>query len=84
MANINFKNLEECKEYVKEKLKETDYVTLIDVKDKISNYNDFIQYRSLLRNYLFNPSFNVTLNDWDSLMKEKLVFPPLSKLKTFL
>jgi hypothetical protein len=67
MEIINFKNLEECKQYVKEKLKETDYVTLIDVKDKISNYNDFIQYRSLLRDYLFNPSFNVTLNEPDPI-----------------
>jgi hypothetical protein len=67
MATINFKNLEECKEYVKEKLKETDYVTLIDVKDKIFNYNDFIQYRSLLRNYLFNPSFIVILNEPDPI-----------------
>ena len=64
---IEFKSLEECKEYVKEKLKETDYVTLIDVKDKISNYNDFIQYRSLLRYYLFNPSFNVNLNEPDPI-----------------
>jgi len=67
MAIINFKNLEECKEYVKEKLKETDYVTLIDVKDKISNYNDFIQYRSLLRNNFLNPSLNIYLDEPDPI-----------------
>jgi hypothetical protein len=67
MATINFKNLEECKEYVKEKLKETDYVTLIDVKDKISNYNDFIQYRSLLRNNFLNPSLNIYLVEPDPI-----------------
>ena len=67
MATINFKNLEECKEYVKEKLKETDYVTLIDVKDKISNYNDFIQYRSLLRNSFLNPSLNIYLDEPDPI-----------------
>jgi hypothetical protein len=63
MAIINFKNLEECKKYVKEKLEETDYVTLIDVKDKISNYEEFIQYRSLLRNSFLNPSLNIYLDE---------------------
>jgi hypothetical protein len=67
MSTINFKSLEECKEYVKEKLKETDYVTLIDVKDKISNYNDFIQYRSLLRNSFLNPSLNIYLDEPDPI-----------------
>jgi hypothetical protein len=67
MATINFKNLEECKEYVKEKLKETDYITLIDVKDKISNYNDFIQYRSLLRNSFLNPSLTIYLDEPDPI-----------------
>jgi hypothetical protein len=67
MAIINFKNLEECKEYVKEKLEETDYVTLIDVKDKISNYEEFIQYRSLLRNSFLNPSLNIYLNEPDPI-----------------
>jgi|LakMenE18May11ns_1017448.scaffolds.fasta_scaffold9627112_2 hypothetical protein len=62
-----FKNLEECKEYVKEKLKETDYVTLIDVKDKISNYDDFIKYRNTLRQYLFNPAFNFTIDEPDPI-----------------
>ena len=63
MAIINFKNLEECKEYVKEKLEETDYITLTDVKDKISNYEEFIQYRSLLRNSFLNPSLNIYLDE---------------------
>jgi hypothetical protein len=67
MTIINFKNLEECKEYVKEKLKETDYVTLIDVKDKISNYEEFIQYRSLLRNSFLNPSLNIYLDEPDPI-----------------
>ena len=67
MAIINFKNLEECKEYVKEKLKETDYVTLIDVKDKISNYEEFIQYRSLLSNSFLNPSLNIYLDEPDPI-----------------
>lgn len=62
---IKFQSIQECKEYVKEKLKESDYVTLIDVKDKISNYNDFILYRSILRNYLFNPALNIILNEPD-------------------
>ena len=46
---VEFQNLEECKKYVKEKLQETDYITLNDVKDKIYNYEEFIQYRSFLR-----------------------------------
>lgn len=62
---IKFQSTQECKEYVKKKLKESDYVTLIDVKDNISNYNDFILYRSTLRNYLFNPAFNIILNEPD-------------------
>jgi hypothetical protein len=67
MSTINFKNLEECKEYVKEKLKETDYVTLIDVKDKISNYDEFIQYRDSLRNVFLNPSLNIYLDEPDPI-----------------
>ena len=57
MTNINFNNLEECKLYVKEKLKETDYVTLEDVKNSISHYDEFIQYRKRLRYTLLNPTF---------------------------
>jgi hypothetical protein len=67
MAIINFENLEECKEYVKEKLEETDYITLTDVKDKISNYEEFIQYRSLLRNSFLNPSLNIYLDEPDPI-----------------
>jgi hypothetical protein len=67
MEIINFKNLEECKEYVKEKLEETDYITLTDVKDKISNYEEFIQYRSLLRNSFLNPSLNIYLDEPDPI-----------------
>lgn len=64
---VEFKNLDECKKYVKEKLEETDYVALVDVKDKISNYNDFIQYRSLLRNSFLNPSLNIYLDEPDPI-----------------
>lgn len=56
MNGIKFENLEQCKVYVKEKLKETDYVTLDDVKNIISNYEEFITYRKILRSVLLNPT----------------------------
>jgi hypothetical protein len=67
MAIIHFKNLEECKKYVKEKLEKTDYVTLIDVKDKLSNYDEFIQYRYSLRNSFLNPSLYLYITEPDPI-----------------
>jgi hypothetical protein len=61
MINLTFKNFEECKEYMKSLLEQTDYICLADVKDDLVNYQDLIIYRSSLRNYFFNPILNVSL-----------------------
>jgi hypothetical protein len=66
---VEFQNLEECKKYVKEKLQETDYVTLNDVKDKIYNYEEFIQYRSFLRKSFLNPSLYLYLTEPDPIWR---------------
>jgi hypothetical protein len=61
MINLTFKNFEECKEYMKSLLEQTDYICLADVKDDLVNYQDLITYRSSLRSYFFNPVLNVSL-----------------------
>ena len=61
MINKTFNSFEEGKEYVKNLLEKTDYVCLVDVKEQLLNYQDFFNYRFMLRNYIIKPSFSIIL-----------------------
>jgi len=39
----------------KEQLKESDWIGLIDVREKLSNLNDWDTYRASLRDFIINP-----------------------------
>jgi hypothetical protein len=51
---ITFFNLEEMKEYARQQLEKTDYAVLPDVK--IANKNEFIVYRSVIRQLIIDPN----------------------------
>jgi hypothetical protein len=50
---IKFYTLEEVKAYAKKLLEETDYAVLSDVN--LTNKNDFINYRNIIRLIYLNP-----------------------------
>jgi len=56
-----FYTLEEVKAYAKKLLEETDYSVLPDVN--LSNKNEFINFRILIRNVYFNPSLSFQFPD---------------------
>jgi hypothetical protein len=49
---------EQCKDKAKSLLENSDWSTLPDVQTQLSNYNDFVSYRSQLRELLINPVEN--------------------------
>ncbi len=49
---------EQCKNQAKSLLSKTDWSTLPDVQTQLSNYNDFVTYRSQLRELVINPVEN--------------------------
>jgi len=53
---IQFNNLEDFKKYAKEKLQETDFAVLPDVK--LKNKQDFITYRGAIRLALTTNSYS--------------------------
>lgn len=52
---MTFNTLEEVKAYAKQQLENTDYSVLPDVN--LSNKQEFVGYRSILRLQYFNPNF---------------------------
>lgn len=51
-------NKEQCKDKAKQLLSLSDWSTLPDVQIQLSNYQDFVNYRSQLRNLVINPVEN--------------------------
>jgi len=51
-------NKEQCKDKAKQLLAQSDWSTLPDVQAQLSNYQDFVNYRSQLRNLVINPIEN--------------------------
>lgn len=49
---------DECKDKAKSLLANSDWSTLPDVQTQLSNYNDFVSYRSQLRELVINPVEN--------------------------
>ena len=49
---------QQCKNTAKGKLAQSDWSTLPDVQAQLSNYQDFVNYRSQLRNLVINPIEN--------------------------
>ena len=49
---------EQCKDKAKSLLANSDWSTLPDVQTQLSNYNDFVSYRSQLRELVINPVEN--------------------------
>ena len=55
---IAYQPKQECKDKAKQLLSESDWSTLPDVQTQLSNYQDFVTYRSQLRNLVINPVEN--------------------------
>ena len=51
---INFNTKEQAKEYAKQLLENTDYSVLPDIS--LTNKDDFIEYRNMVRFIYFNPT----------------------------
>lgn len=49
---------QQCKDKAKQLLSQSDWSTLPDVQTQLSNYQDFVTYRSQLRNLVINPVEN--------------------------
>ena len=49
---------QDCKDKAKQLLSQSDWSTLPDVQAQLSNYQDFVNYRSQLRNLVINPVEN--------------------------
>ena len=49
---------QDCKDQAKQLLSQSDWSTLPDVQNQLSNYQDFVTYRSQLRNLVINPVEN--------------------------
>lgn len=49
---------EQCKDKAKQLLSQSDWSTLPDVQAQLSNYQDFVNYRSQIRNLVINPVEN--------------------------
>ena len=52
---ISIKKKQDCKDKAKQLLSESDWSTLPDVQTQLLNYQDFVNYRSQLRNLILNP-----------------------------
>lgn len=55
---IAYQPKQECKDKAKQLLSESDWSTLPDVQTQLLNYQDFVNYRSQLRNLVINPVEN--------------------------
>ena len=55
---INFTTTEQVKEYAKQLLENTDYSVLPDIS--LTNKDDFIKYRNVVRFFYFNPTVGAT------------------------
>lgn len=55
---IAYQPKQDCKDKAKQLLSESDWSTLPDVQTQLSNYQDFVNYRSQLRNLVINPVEN--------------------------
>jgi hypothetical protein len=55
---LSIKKKENCKDKAKQLLAQSDWSTLPDVQTQLSNYQDFVNYRSQLRNLVINPVEN--------------------------
>jgi len=47
-----------CKTQAKQLLSKTDWSNLNDVQNELDNYEEFVEYRKTLRNYIINPVEN--------------------------
>jgi hypothetical protein len=52
---IAYQPKQDCKDKAKSLLANSDWSTLPDVQTQLSNYNDFVSYRSQLRELVINP-----------------------------
>lgn len=55
---IAYQPKQDCKDKAKQLLSQSDWSTLPDVQTQLSNYQDFVNYRSQLRNLVINPVEN--------------------------
>jgi hypothetical protein len=55
---INFNTKEQVKEYAKKLLENTDYSVLPDIS--LTNKDEFVQYRNIVRFFYFNPTVGAT------------------------
>lgn len=55
---IAYQPKQDCKDKAKQLLSQSDWSTLPDVQTQLLNYQDFINYRSQLRNLVINPVEN--------------------------
>lgn len=55
---IAYQPKQDCKDKAKQLLAQSDWSTLPDVQAQLSNYQDFVNYRSQLRNIVINPVEN--------------------------
>jgi hypothetical protein len=55
---IAYQPKQDCKDKAKSLLANSDWSTLPDVQTQLSNYNDFVAYRSQLRELVINPVEN--------------------------
>lgn len=55
---IAYQPKQDCKDKAKQLLSESDWSTLPDVQTQLLNYQDFVNYRSQLRNLVINPVDN--------------------------
>lgn len=55
---IAYKPKQDCKDEAKSLLANSDWSTLPDVQTQLLNYNDFVTYRSQLRELVINPIEN--------------------------
>lgn len=55
---LSIKKKEQCKNQAKQLLSDSDWSTLPDVQSQLLNYQDFVNYRSQLRNLVINPVDN--------------------------
>jgi hypothetical protein len=57
ILNVEIKK-QNCKNQAKSLLANSDWSTLLDVQTQLENYNDFVSYRSQLRELVINPVEN--------------------------
>lgn len=55
---LSIKEKQECKDKAKQLLADSDWSTLSDVQSQLLNYQDFVNYRSQLRDLVINPVEN--------------------------